>query len=120
MSLADLFKLSSDHIQKSFGVGVTANSASYFSPSGVETVLTSFVFANTTAREFSISPAGDKDSELGEIDVSSSLKIHPKGCFVIDGDTWKIRGRGGRDVNTQSILLYLPKPQSIKQTEPRT
>ena len=118
MGLGDLFAANKARTLSVFGAGVTANSVSYFAPGGAETPLTDFVF-ETQPREFVTNLVGDDDSELAEIEIAASIDVHPKGWFVIDGQTWKFRGRGGRDLHTQTIQLVLPKENNRQQTRGR-
>lgn len=115
MGLGDLFAANQLRPLQVFGVGVTANSVTYFAPNGDETPITEFHFDRSPAREFVTNLVGDDDSELAEIDIPVSIDVHPKGWFVIDGQTWKFRGRGGRDLNIQTIQLVLPKETSRRQ-----
>jgi hypothetical protein len=117
MALSDLFAANKTHTLTRFGVGVTASSVTYVAPNGDQTALTEFVFENSTAREFVVSPATDDGSEIGEIDVSIDLVIHEKGHFMIDGQKWTFRGRGGRDLSSQTILLSHPRETNRKQTK---
>lgn len=119
MGLGDLFHANSARVLSLFGVGVTANSVVYKPPGGGSIPITEFVFENTSASPLSITQSGTDDDELAEIEISREISVQPKGVFVIDDRVWKFRGRGGTDLNTQTILLRGPKPLDQAQTKGR-
>lgn len=60
---------------------------------------------------------GDSDETLeeGTVDVPITLSVVDNGWFVRgDGEELKVRGRGGRDQHTQTILVTRIKKQAVK------
>lgn len=51
---------------------------------------------------------GTQVMEQGTFEVPSSMAIDVSGSFVIEGDTWKITGLGGRDANLKTITIQRP------------
>lgn len=60
---------------------------------------------------------GDNDEthEEGAVEVPMSIAVPDNGWFVrADGEELKVRGRGGRDQHTQTILVTRVKKQAVK------
>lgn len=49
--------------------------------------------------------SGTKLFEQATFDVPATMTIAENSSFLIDGQTWKFTGRGGRDSNLQTITL---------------